>query len=461
MSKLGPKRKELHAGDRLDDRYELLYPYAQGGMATVWLARVKGKHGFEKLYAVKTILPHMAADTAFRNMFLDEARIASRIRHTNVADIEDLGEDGGTLYMVLEWVQGDSWSKLIGAIIERGDPIPADLMIHIAACTCAGLHAAHELADDHGRSLNVVHRDVSPQNVMISEAGVVKVIDFGVAKAVGRASEQTRTGLIKGKLEYLAPELAFGKNVDGRADVWAVGATLYQTFAGRPPYTGKNDLDILRRISSGKPPAPLPPTVPKQLADVIMQSLQPDVALRVANAHEFQRLLQSVMAYPISSEDVARALRHYLKPRIEARHKSIADALREAAARAAPQGTAPAPVPQDLLPMRPSFPTLPPEAAPVRSRSIVLLPEHSTAFANAPTMAAESIAGAATADTASAGSLRPLHIAWVAIATLITLGVWGTVVAVAIQSQLDSGLPRSPRATPSGTLGTGGTNGQL
>jgi serine/threonine protein kinase len=225
-------------------------------MATVWLARVRGKHGFEKLYAVKTILPHLAADTSFRNMFLDEARIAARIRHTNVAEIEDLGEDEGTLYMVLEWLQGDAWSKLIGAIIERSDPIPADLMLHIAAQTCAGLHAAHELADDFGHSLNVVHRDVSPQNVMVTEAGVVKVIDFGVAKAVGRASEATRTGLIKGKLEYLAPELAFGKSVDRRADVWAVGATLYQTFAGRAPYTGKTDLDVLKRISSGKPPPP-------------------------------------------------------------------------------------------------------------------------------------------------------------------------------------------------------------
>ena len=338
MSPLGTRRLTLHAGDRLDGRYELLYRYAQGGMATVWLARVQGKHGFEKLYAVKTLLPHLAADEAFRTMFLDEARIASRIRHGNVAEIEDLGEDGGILYMVIEWIQGDAWSKLCGAILERKDPIPADLMLHIAAEACAGLHAAHELTDDVGRLINVVHRDVSPQNIMLSESGAVKVIDFGIAKAVGRASEQTRAGLIKGKLEYLAPEQAMGGAADRRADIWAVGATLYHIFSGHPPYPGKNDLDVLRRISARKPPAPLPPTVPRRVADVVMQSLQPDVAHRVPTAADFGRMLASVMASHVSPEDVARVLRHYLKDRMQARHQSIADALRDAATRAALSG---------------------------------------------------------------------------------------------------------------------------
>ena len=238
MSALGTRRLALHAGDRLDGRYELLHRYASGGMATVWLSRVQGKHGFEKLYAVKTLLPHLVADEAFRTMFLDEARIASRIRHGNVAQIEDLGEDGGHLYMVIEWVQGDAWSKLCAAVVERRDPVPADLMLHIAAEACAGLHAAHEI-DDVGRPLNVVHRDVSPQNIMITEGGAVKVIDFGIAKAVGRASEQTRAGLIKGKLAYLAPEQAVGGEADRRADVWAIGATLYHIFAGHPPSPGR------------------------------------------------------------------------------------------------------------------------------------------------------------------------------------------------------------------------------
>jgi serine/threonine-protein kinase len=440
-------RKALQPGQRLDGRYELLYPYAQGGMATVWLARVQGKHGFEKLFAVKTILPHLAADEAFRNMFLDEARIASRIRHPHVAAIEDLGEDDGHLYMVLEWVQGDSWSKLFAAVIEGGDAIPADLMLRIAANACAGLHAAHVLTDDAGQALNVVHRDVSPQNVMISEAGVVKVIDFGVAKAVGRASEQTRTGLIKGKLEYLAPELALAKEVDRRADVWAVGATLYQMFAGHAPYTGKNDLEVLRRITAGKPPAPLPASVPPRVADVILRALHPDRSERVSTAADFQRLLESVMSFAVTPEDLAQALRHYLKPRIKARHQAIADSLAEAARRAETAHGA-APGQSDLSGGRPSFPTMPPEAAPLRSQSSVLVPSLAADLGDA--KAREVVAELAPAPvSARAAPLRPLHAVWIAVATFITIGVWSTVVALALHSG-DEAPTRAPDGPAAG-----------
>ncbi len=440
MPPFGTKRRTLHAGDRLDGRYELLYPYAQGGMATVWLSRVQGKHGFEKLYAVKTILPHLAADTPFRNMFLDEARIAARIRHGNVAQIEDLGEDEGVLYMVLEWIQGDPWSKLVSAIVERGDPIPADLMLKLAANTCAGLHAAHELTDDLGASLRVVHRDVSPQNVMITETGLVKVIDFGVAKAIGRASESTGTGLIKGKLEYLSPELALGRDVDRRADVWAVGATLYQIFAGRPPYVGKNDLDVLRRIGAGKPVEKLPSTVPSRVADAIMTALQPDLKQRIGSALEFQRVLESVMAYPISPDDVARAGKHYLKGRIQARRTAIADALRDAAARAAGPGGTPAPIRQDLMPMRATFPTLPPEAMPVVSQSVLLTPGHSTAFLDDPDPPS-ALPPQPGPSAPPAPRLRAPHAVWLATATLVTLGVWSMVVAGALAAPVNAARP--------------------
>lgn len=445
MSPLGTRRLTLHAGDRLDGRYELLYRYAQGGMATVWLARVQGKHGFEKLYAVKTLLPHLAADEAFRTMFLDEARIASRIRHGNVAEIEDLGEDGGILYMVIEWIQGDAWSKLCGAILERKDPIPADLMLHIAAEACAGLHAAHELTDDVGRLINVVHRDVSPQNIMLSESGAVKVIDFGIAKAVGRASEQTRAGLIKGKLEYLAPEQAMGGAADRRADIWAVGATLYHIFSGHPPYPGKNDLDVLRRISARKPPAPLPPTVPRRVADVVMQSLQPDVAHRVPTAADFGRMLASVMASHVSPEDVARVLRHYLKDRMQARHQSIADALRDAATRAALSGGPRLPSLAELPPMRSSLPTLPPEAVPILTQSGVILPGDLPERAQASAEQAAPGPGSEALDAPV--RLRPLHMVWLALATLVTLGVWSAVVVLALQARADVPDPRPDEHT--------------
>jgi serine/threonine-protein kinase len=411
-------RAQLRAGHRLDNRYELLFPYAQGGMATVWLARVQGKHGFEKLYAVKTILPHLADDAGFRTMFLDEARIASRIRHGNVAEIEDLGECDGHLYMVLEWIQGDAWSKLVAAVSARRDAVPIDLMLRIAAEGCAGLHAAHELTDDVGRSLNVVHRDVSPQNIMVSEAGVVKVIDFGVAKAIGRASEATRTGLIKGKLEYLAPELASGREVGRRADVWAMGATLYEVLAGRAPFTGKTDLEVLRRISSGKPPRPLPSIIPRSVADIVMRSLQSDLDRRIPSALEFQRLLESVMTSPVSREDVADALRHYLAPRIQARHAAIAEALREAAGDV--RFRQPDPVPA-------GFPLLLPEAAELQKAPRLERTDDPDTSDDAATRGGDPIT-----EPFDASRLRPLHAAWIAVATLITLGVWFTVIAQAL-----------------------------
>jgi eukaryotic-like serine/threonine-protein kinase len=436
-----PKSRPLAAGMRLDGRYELLYAYAQGGMATVWLARVQGKHGFEKLYAVKTILPQMAADQGFRNMFLDEARIAARIRHGNVAEIEDLGEDQGHLYMVLEWIQGDPWSKLYSAIVERGDPLPSDIMLRIAANACGGLHAAHELSDDVGQPLNVVHRDVSPQNIMVTEAGTVKVIDFGVAKAAVRASEQTRAGLIKGKLEYLSPEVALGRPADRRADVWAVGAVLYQIFSGQPPFTGKGDIEVMRRITSGKPPQPLPDTVPPPVAAAIMAALQPDPARRVGTAQELQRMLEGAITTRVTPEDVARCLRQYLKPRITARHAAIADALREAAARAG------APVPRSPsapdFPRGPStFPALPPEASAVSSKTGVYVPKVGSSVvadlqrANDPP----------PPDAPTGGSgFRPIHGVWVGAATLVTLTVWSMVIALAMPSSDDpnAGAPSS------------------
>jgi eukaryotic-like serine/threonine-protein kinase len=328
------QQTHLVPGYRLDDRYELLYPYAQGGMATVWAARIQGKHGFQKLVAVKTILPHYARDQSFRTMFLDEARIASRIRHPNVAEMDDLGEEDGTLYMVLEWVDGDSWSKLHAAIANRGQPVPVNLMLRIAADTCAGLHAAHELRGDDGALLNVVHRDVSPQNVLISTVGATKVIDFGVAKARDRLGEQTRTGLLKGKVEYTSPEQAMMKPSDRRSDIWAIGTILYQLFAGHLPFEGKTELEALRRLTSGKPPPALPPSVPGPVAAAIMRALHASPAGRFTTALDMQRALEAAITQPTTQTDVAACVNAYLADRIERRRTDMAEALAEANERA-------------------------------------------------------------------------------------------------------------------------------
>ena len=324
----------LAPGHRLDQRYELLAPVAQGGMAVVWVARVVGKLGLEKLYAVKTILPHLYGDPSFRAMFLDEAKIASRIRHPNVVALEDLGEDDGQLYMVLEWVQGDSLSRLHGAVEERGLSIPPNLLLRILADACAGLHAAHELVGDDGRLLGVVHRDISPQNILVTTSGVTKVIDFGIATALDRLTEKTKKGLMKGKIEYAAPEQVQLKRLDRRADIWALGTILYQHLAGRLPFTGARDLDIVEALVSGQPPPPLPPHVPPALANVAMTALRPRREERFPTALEMQRALEACLSAPTTTTDVATFLQEHMASRMEGRRREIAEAIRAADERA-------------------------------------------------------------------------------------------------------------------------------
>jgi serine/threonine-protein kinase len=215
----------LQPGYRLD-RYELLCPIATGGMAIVWLARLRGKRGFEKLFAVKTIKTELIHDRRFEEMFLDEARIASGIQHPNVAQILDLGEQDDVLYIVMEWVDGESLSKIRKLAAKRGVSIPVGVALRVIADACAGLHAAHQLRDVKGKNLDIVHRDVSPQNILISSAGSVRVIDFGIAKATNRMAGATHSGIIKGKIHYMAPEQAAGRAIDRRVDVWSVGVCL-------------------------------------------------------------------------------------------------------------------------------------------------------------------------------------------------------------------------------------------
>jgi eukaryotic-like serine/threonine-protein kinase len=330
---------ELEPGRWLG-RYELVYPIARGGMAQVWLAMLRGPHGFEKVVALKTILPSFAEEPRFRSMFVNEAKIAAGIEHVNVAHIWDLGEEDGLLYLAMEWVDGDSLQELERAAQRATEELPIPVLVRIMADVCAGLHAAHELGDVHGKSLNVVHRDVSPQNVLISAAGVVKLIDFGVAKARRRRSEDTATGTIKGKLQYMAPEQALGHPLDRRADIWAVGATLYRLLARRPLFRSVGPQSTIERLSSPAPPEPLPSSVPSALSRIVEKALAFEPARRYATAAELGAALEALLCGPqhATSRDVAACLARHRGRALSARGEAIGQAL---SARAAPESTQP------------------------------------------------------------------------------------------------------------------------
>ena len=324
----------LAPGTKLD-RYELVCPIGEGGMAIVWIARQAGKFGFQKLVAVKTILPRFAADPRFQRMFIDEARIASRIDHVNVALILDVGEKDDIAYLVMEYVEGESLQRMQRAAQKKGMRIPPGVLLRVMADVCAGLHAAHELCDERGQPRGVIHRDVSPQNVLVSTKGVAKLIDFGIAKARDRLSGDTTTDQVKGKLRYMAPEQAVGQPMDRRADVWAVGAVLYHLLAGRPPFDGEHDVAVLAALSSGRPPAPLPPGIHPSITSVVMRALTPAPDGRFDTAASMQQALEDAMVAAgvgASTGDVAAFLAQVSGEDADKRREAIRRGLEAASA---------------------------------------------------------------------------------------------------------------------------------
>jgi serine/threonine-protein kinase len=306
-------------------------------MAQVWVARLTAKHGFEKLVAIKAILPKYASDPQFQTMFLDEARIASGIEHANVARTFDLGDEHGVLYLAMEWVDGDALSKLQRALAKKGETIPPGVLLRIVADTCGGLHAAHELRGKNGKALGVVHRDVSPHNILVSSRGEAKLIDFGIAKARDRAIGDTNAGTLKGKVHYMAPEQALGEAVDRRADIWAVGAVLYHGLSGRPPFLGENDLATLHMLASRKAPAPLPMKVPLVIGNIVKRALSDDREKRFATAEEMQAALEQAMVtcrMATTEADVAAFVAQHLADRIAKRREAVDLALAAAEERA-------------------------------------------------------------------------------------------------------------------------------
>ena len=281
------------------DRYELLVELAAGGMATVYLARLGGAGGFQRLYAIKRLHPHLAHEKEFVEMFLDEARLAARIHHPNVVPILDEVYAGAGYYLVMEYIEGETLARLLGRQASMGDRIPVRVGARIVLDTLAGLEKAHALRDEFGEPLNIVHRDVSPQNVMVGVDGTSRITDFGVARAATRLTT-TRAGQLKGKLGYMAPEQAQGEDIDLRVDVFAVGVILWETLTGRRLFKGKPDApdaQTLKRLLYE--PIPKLQQVDSDISpafDTICdKALSRDPAQRFASCGEFADALETVM----------------------------------------------------------------------------------------------------------------------------------------------------------------------
>jgi eukaryotic-like serine/threonine-protein kinase len=273
--------------ERLIGRYALYGEIASGGMATVHFGRLLGPVGFSRTVAIKRLHAQFAKDPEFVAMFLDEARLAGRIQHPNVVSTLDVVALEGELFLVMEYVQGESLAKLLGTMHRRNDQIPPRIVASILAGVLYGLHAAHEATDERGQPLHIVHRDVSPQNVIVGSDGASRVLDFGVAKAVGRV-QSTREGEIKGKLAYMAPEQMKGGQMDRRSDIYGAAVVLWESLTARRLFDGEHAGVVFTKVMSGDVTAPsrLVPGVPRALDEIVLRGLDRDPERRYPTARE-------------------------------------------------------------------------------------------------------------------------------------------------------------------------------
>lgn len=268
-------------------RYALFGEIASGGMATVHLGRLVSEAGFARTVAIKKLHAHLAKDPSFAAMFLDEARLAARVQHPNVVSTLDVVSQDGELYLVLEYVLGESLAKLVGPMRRSGERVPLRIAATVVTHVLLGLHAAHDATDEHGDPLGIVHRDVSPHNVMVGIDGIARVLDFGVAKAAGRV-QTTRDGQIKGKISYMAPEQARAGTTDRRTDVYGASIVLWELLAGARLYSGANDAVVLTSLLAGAttPPSATNPDVPAALDAIVMRGLANDPDKRWQTARD-------------------------------------------------------------------------------------------------------------------------------------------------------------------------------
>jgi serine/threonine protein kinase len=316
-------------GRQFVDRYELMGEIASGGMATVYLARVTGVAGFQRLFALKRLHPHLQSEREFVQMFLDEARLAAGIHHPNVVPILEVGANPAVgYYLVMEFIEGETFARLLARAAQTRTRVPEAIAIRIMLDTLQGLHAAHELRDESGAPAGVVHRDVSPQNVLVGADGIARITDFGVARAASRLNA-TRAGQLKGKIAYMAPEQALGgEELDRRADVFASGVVLWEGLAQRRLFKAETEAATLARVLNEQIPslAEVAPHVPPRIAEVVMRALERDLSRRYSTCAEFADALeQAAVASNLlaSSRDLQGYMQRVLGGELEQERSAI------------------------------------------------------------------------------------------------------------------------------------------
>ncbi len=277
-------------------KYRLIDRIAVGGMAEIFLAHQQQEDGQETPVVIKRIRPHLSKHSAFVKMFLNEARLAAQLNHPNVVQIHDLGKIADSYFIAMEYVSGRDMRRVVPKAEALGIPFPLVYAVKIASNVCAGLHHAHTKGDLYGTPLNVVHRDVSPENIVVAFDGSVKILDFGIAKAANQM-EQTRNGEIKGKLSYMSPEQCLGKPIDCRSDIFSLGVVLYEWLTGFKLFTGESEAAVMRSITDGKIYAPsyFREDLPERLEVILMKALERDRDKRYQTAAQMQKDLDAFL----------------------------------------------------------------------------------------------------------------------------------------------------------------------
>jgi eukaryotic-like serine/threonine-protein kinase len=325
--------RRLSRAGGVEDRYRSLFVVGRGGMGSVEVALERGAGDFERVVALKRLLPEQARDPRHKQMFLREARLAALLRHPNVVHAFAFGELYGELFLAMEYVEGETLSRAL-TVGQVGIGLDAVTVAFVLAEVCDGLHAAHELRDEHGQPLHVVHRDVSPHNVMIAYDGHVKILDFGVAK-FDTSGQETRTGEVKGKMAYMSPEQALGEKLDRRSDLYSVGAVLFECITGQRMWGPGTDLEVMRRLALEDPPHvdSVMPDAPKALVDLHARLVERDVDRRPATAREVARELRAYATkWPAANAaSVATMMQRLFATEIETRRAELNAALEAAA----------------------------------------------------------------------------------------------------------------------------------